>query len=690
MLLVPDGCCSLSGKEDNEQDEAGVRQLKEGLRSEWGNMKSSLEGVLQTHLRKQEKLIQDYVDTRVQESLVDAMRHEVEEAEVAASSSVHLPIDGGMPDWAATVPDSAHGFKMRAALNRSPTEAMAKQIAHLQRPLWKDSQNSFRARSSLRRQKNSAKLDDARVHSVTSTTSTSTPSPWGPSLSGMTLRRSNSKSPGHNWLAEAGLDSLVENSRFVRFMDWCLSLEEPNREGPLYSFVYCKPFGALCTLVILLNAIFEIYSTDYELMHVKQKVMETRSFIWIVDSAFLSFYIFEIGLKLVLHRLFLFVNDNFRWNIFDLCLVVFTVYGQWIARMLGRAGDTDLAFMRSMRILKMAKVLRIVRMFRFITELRLMMNSVIGSLLSLFWSFVGLLFIFYIFGLVFVQGVLSYLRETEVELDPELGDKFGSVQAAMLSLYMAATGGDDWVSFFDCIKVTGPRNAVLFLVFMLFIQIAVMNIVTGIFVENAMKLAQPDREAQALQQRKKDMAEADDLRKLCMEIDSDGSGGISLDEFCEAYDQNTKLRDHFQVLGLDISDAQMFFEILCAIHNEDHVDIDSFVACCMRLRGFATSIELQNLQLQSMAIYRNQKKFNEYCRRMLDMLADQLQPSLKHQDLAKVLQTPVEAERPVLESSRKRALIRLALLCSKDEGKGGKEPCPGRALSQQRSGISEC
>mmetsp|Transcript_75920 Transcript_75920/g.171748 ORF Transcript_75920/g.171748 Transcript_75920/m.171748 type:complete len:620 (+) Transcript_75920:39-1898(+) len=571
-----------------------VDRLKASLRSEVNCMRSTLEGILQAHLHKQERLIEDFVAAQANEPTTIDVEKETETIDTTDTSS--MPRQASMGRQTSFMSEATGYSDSDILVNqrdrpqgRMYSKHSALQLEHLQRSPSIAS-SGVGGRKCIRRGSSSSKLD----------------SRMSPS-----------------WVAELGLDRSLEQSRMVRCIDWCLSLREPPRAGLLYNFVYSKSFSALCTLVIFANAVFEVYATDFELSQITEdQAPADDSIFWAMESGFLAFYAIELILKMSLHKLYFFINADFRWNIFDMCLVLFTMYGQWITPLIGGGGDTDLTFMRSVRVLKMAKVLRIVRVFRFIAELRLIMNSVIGSMLSLFWSFVGLLFIFYVFGLVFVQGVLSHLRDDGNDLDPNLGSKFGSVQQTMLSLYMAASGGADWKIFYDAIKVTGARYGLLFLVFMLFIQIAVMNIVTGIFVENAMKLAKPDREAQAVQQRKKDQSVTRDLRKLCEDIDTEKSGAICMDAFMRAYSEMPKLRDHMAVLGLDIHDAQTFFGFLSSVHDSQQVDIDSFVACCMKLRGTAKGMDLHNLQHQTLVIYKTQQEFNEQCASRLDMLVD--------------------------------------------------------------------
>merc|ERR1719188_838139 len=128
----------------------------------------------------------------------------------------------------------------------------------------------------------------------------------------------------------------------------------------------------------------------------------------------------------------------------------------------------------------------------------------------------------------------------------------------------------------------------------------------------------------ALQQRKKEAAEAEELTRLCEYMDTDNSGTISSEEF-EHILSNRKLRTKLALLGLDIKDAQMFFEMLCALEGTTEVDIDAFVGGCMRLKGVATSVDLQSLLYQVKVLQKTQNEFYEDCADRLDLVMDAMQ-----------------------------------------------------------------
>jgi len=110
---------------------------------------------------------------------------------------------------------------------------------------------------------------------------------------------------------------------------------------------------------------------------------------------------------------------------------------------------------------------------------------------------------------------------------------------------------------------TGVHNAALFLFFVAFIQIALLNVVTGVFVESAMSHATPDREAAVLAARKDEKELAKRLKQIVTEFDTDCSGTIEPHEFLQANSQaGVQLRHYLASLGIDLHDAEMFFQVM--------------------------------------------------------------------------------------------------------------------------------
>ena len=159
----------------------------------------------------------------------------------------------------------------------------------------------------------------------------------------------------------------------------------------------------------------------------------------------------------------------------------------------------------------------------------------------------------------------------------------------MLSLYMAVTGGNDWALYFDLLEPTGIYQY-LFLAYTFFFAFAIYNILTGIFVERAVAANMPDREQQILQERKKLLEQADELRYLFACLDLDASGLISFDEFLKCM-KNPRIVAYMSSVGVSVHDVEYLFRIV-ANENEE-VEIDRFVDGCMAIKGSATALDMQ-------------------------------------------------------------------------------------------------
>merc|ERR1719450_778714 len=110
---------------------------------------------------------------------------------------------------------------------------------------------------------------------------------------------------------------------------------------------------------------------------------------------------------------------------------------------------------------------------------------------------------------------------------------FGTVQATILTLFQTIFGGEDWIIFHDMMSEASPLADYVFLVFVGFTNVALLNILTAIFVENAIKMAQPTFFEKALEGHREQQEQARVLNELCREWDVDQNELLSFDEFCE-------------------------------------------------------------------------------------------------------------------------------------------------------------
>merc|ERR1719469_655359 len=109
-------------------------------------------------------------------------------------------------------------------------------------------------------------------------------------------------------------------------------------------------------------------------------------------------------------------------------------------------------------------------------------------------------------------------------------------------------------------------------------------------------MTNPDFETQMVSERQKELETAEAIRDVIKEMDLDNNGTITLDEIVNV--KNPGLINLLALHGITVMDTVLFFRTLAETAESDVLDVDSFVAGCMKLRGPATNLDLQNLIFQ--------------------------------------------------------------------------------------------
>lgn len=131
---------------------------------------------------------------------------------------------------------------------------------------------------------------------------------------------------------------------------------------------------------------------------------------------------------------------------------------------------------------------------------------------------------------------------------------------------------------------------------------AVLNIITGVFVEGAIAKAQTEKEDMLQDQLKDENDMRQELSDLFEAIDTDGSGLIDISEFETMLEKDTT-RGLFRVCGLRVSQAWEVFRLLDK--DKDYtISRHEFVDGCMKLSGSANSLDIASVinQIEELAV----------------------------------------------------------------------------------------
>jgi hypothetical protein len=198
----------------------------------------------------------------------------------------------------------------------------------------------------------------------------------------------------------------------------------------------------------------------------------------------------------------------------------------------------------------------------------------------------------YSFSVYFTQLVADHDAEKD-PTHPDLFRYYATLDLTILSLFGSITGGLDWRDALEpLIRSISPLTALIFSFYIAFSVLAVMNVVTGVFVESALLSAKADQ----------DIFMVNNLRDLFANITGDRAENnkknandlaMTWQDFRNRM-HTRQMKDYFKSIDVDPSDAHGIFQLIDQ-ENRGFVTFEEFVSGCCRLRGPAKAIDIHIL-----------------------------------------------------------------------------------------------
>ena len=379
------------------------------------------------------------------------------------------------------------------------------------------------------------------------------------------------------------------------------NLEEPPRQSILANVIRHKAFEATIMLAVIANTAFIAYETNYEMENLGEILLVGQ----VVEIVFLVFFSLEIGLRLWVHGLYFLVNEDWSWNLMDAVLMFFAYLDQVLEYVNASVGKVGM-----LRLLRVTRLFRIIRVLRFLREVRIMLVAILGSFISLFWALSMLAVIIFMFAIYFMQQMSTYLSSTQAnpdELWQSQWDYFNNLGASMYVLLMASTGGKDWEEVYLLLSPLGFDSAFAFTFYLLFFTLGVMNIITGVFVENASVLFKPDDREALSEYMRQVQDDIEQVTAILQVVDKEGSGFLSVSELIAAM-KNDRFEHALRTVGIDIRMPEHYFKTLASVTEQDELSIDEFVAHIVQMKGSVSRTDVQTLTLETALLQREVKK----------------------------------------------------------------------------------
>jgi len=190
--------------------------------------------------------------------------------------------------------------------------------------------------------------------------------------------------------------------------------------------------------------------------------------------------------------------------------------------------------------------------------------------------------------------VVGWLEEQSAVSDEELMDgvdeKWGSMYKSICVLFEGISGGNDWSELAKELKTMDEGYYICFALYIVFVTLGVLNIVTGFFVDGTMQASTSQKEEmlRIAQEKKNVMVEL--IGELFVQLDTDGSGKITLREL-ESHLYDVELQEYFCVLEMEPEEAKDLF-LLLDVNSMGEVGIADFTNGCLKVMGAPKNLDI--------------------------------------------------------------------------------------------------
>jgi len=428
------------------------------------------------------------------------------------------------------------------------------------------------------------------------------------------------------WKDMGGLTEITMSKAHALEHIESLHLTELGQDNLLRRAITDPIFEWICACVIITNAVTIGISANLGIIWALEnpgKPLTTRvPAIDLMNKVYVTFYTTELILKIIVWRCEFFIGRAWRWNLFDFLLVLSGLY-DLMTELTDLGGGMSMTWLRVLRIVKTLKLLRVIRVMRFFQVLRLMVSAISGSMGILFWSILMISIMMYMFGLCFLNACTAYLNDNDsANVDPEVFEGieayYSSVLQSMITLFWAVTGGSDWEVLAAPIRTADPFFYSLFFFYIAFAALAVLNVLTGMFVDTAMKVAQQDQENVAGEMLS--LPQVDHFRQFVEQKDVATPGCISAEMI--AKNQEDPIVESFKkVLEISEEDFKRVFTMMDA-EKRGLVDLEEFIKGCCHANGGVSGLDVVFMMTQMQHMSRRLDSSVEFMEERLNELLE--------------------------------------------------------------------
>eukprot|EP00930_Biecheleria_cincta_P095017 TRINITY_DN8689_c1_g1_i1.p1 TRINITY_DN8689_c1_g1~~TRINITY_DN8689_c1_g1_i1.p1 ORF type:complete len:551 (-),score=87.62 TRINITY_DN8689_c1_g1_i1:156-1808(-) len=323
--------------------------------------------------------------------------------------------------------------------------------------------------------------------------------------------------------------------------------------------------------------------------------MTSKSSLAALDWGFAIFFVLELVARIWAYGCKEFFAGLDRgWNLFDF-VVVFASSCDLVLELAISTGPTGVGVLRVARTVRILRVVRVFRVVKFFRALKIMIDAITITLKTGFWAFVLWLGVTYLAAVAISQSAAEALSplSNPQEDNFQLWYYFGHLGSTTLTLWMSISGGVSWETPMDQLWKLDGVAWTIFNLYVLFTTFCMVNVITGIFCQNAIEVFEADRDNMIEARLSEKGRLFDTLHDIFNEWDESGDGQVSREQFLKHLNDE-RIQALLASIDLDARKARELFDAL-DVQSDGHLDLDEFLHGCITMRGNAKALHIERL-----------------------------------------------------------------------------------------------
>lgn len=245
-----------------------------------------------------------------------------------------------------------------------------------------------------------------------------------------------------------------------------------------------------------------------------------------------------------------------------------------------------------LRIARLFRLARIARLSIYFHEIALLLRGITESMRVLAWAVVVIFVVTFAFaaaGLIVITKPLLDIQAASLD-DDELQhyiDVLSGMDTFLYTLIQVLTQDADHL--LRGIMSYMPWSWIFFFLYEAIGKLVLLNLVTAIIVDNALKATHQDEETRVRLKEKQKREDMLELKTLFDLIDTDGNGSLSWDEFEDCF-EDEQIVSKWQLLDVGPDECQDLFKLLDK--GDGNVDMATFIDGLSRMKGNASSKDI--------------------------------------------------------------------------------------------------